>query len=61
MVFDYRVKYNGKLYEVGEDVPMEESEPKKESTTPPSNEVKEVIEQKAEEPVKKGRPSRKKA
>ena len=60
MVFDYKVKYNGKLYEIGEDVPMEEAEPKRESTTPPTEETKEIIEQKVE-PVKKGRPSRKKA
>lgn len=61
MVFDYKVKYNGKYYEVGEDVPMDE--PKGTSKPAPIEQAEDQAvvaeEKKAVEPTKKSRTSRK--
>lgn len=67
MVLDYTVKYNGKRYLAGENVPDEAfgnvkqkpipTEPKSEKNT--LEQAKEVFEQKAEETAKKSKGGRK--
>lgn len=62
MVFDHIVKYNGIYYKAGENVPMEEEEPKEE----PKVEKEEVKKKSAsslfpdgeEKPKRRGRPKK---
>lgn len=58
MVFEYTVKYNGKRYLPGEDVPMDEpkvEEPKAEPV------VNVVLDEPKSEPEKKAKPKQKKS
>ncbi len=61
MVFEYTVKYNGKRYRAGENVPMDEKKEEKPVVNETLEKAKEVFAHKVDETEKKSRGRKPKA